>query len=197
MSVILITSSLFVLFLIGYACVTRQPVVTPHGTEWSFINEPRFYLYPMMVIQLLCFGLIFESNSSTYIKVLFLFLFIAEAIHGAYFTIKRSVFYKEVRIEVVTQNPTVNVIESILKPYKKEHQDIAFTSPHKDLRRLAQINNIPVIFFRADNSVLNSKSAITIIALEKKDSALFKNFTSQKIIEAKTVEPFLINIYRK
>jgi hypothetical protein len=197
LTVVLITSALFTLFLIGYASVTRQAVITPHGTEWSFMNEPRFYLYLMVLIQMLCFLIIFKSNAFSYIRVVLLLLFVFEALHGIYFTAKRGFSYKEVHHEVIRQNPPVEVVDSFIKLYQKKNPNFVFASPHKDLRRLAQINNIDVLFFKADNSLLNQSTGATIIALEKKDSLLFDRFNAGKIIQTKVIEPFIINVYNK
>ena len=161
---------------------------------FTFINTPRFYIFIMLIIQLSGFYLIFRFNSPPLLKIMFLSIFFLGGLHGVYFTVKQILRKDEVRQELKQKNPVVNLVYSYLKPFQNHEKTLLFTTPDNNLRRLAQINGIEVLYFSKKVSPQN-EIGLLAVALPETDSVLFKNYASLKLIKSDTIKPFILNFY--
>lgn len=194
--VCIITASLIV-FLLCLLTITLHSNEDLSKALWTFISSARFYLFIMLVIQLACFYFIFKSAAFPFLKLFIVFLFLIETSHGIYFTIKQLSGIKDVRRELLANNPISNIVYSVLIPYKKQNNGLFFTTPFHHVRRLAQINNIDVLFFTQDHfSVAEKNMTDLAVALPIKDAALFRNYSDLKLTRSDTVSQFIINFYK-
>ena len=190
-----IGTCLFILFSLCFiSTILKSSEEGLTRQTFTFVNTPRFYIFIMLIIQLSGFYVIFKSNSRLFLKIILLSIFFIGSLHGLYFTVKQILQKKEVRKELRRTNPVVNIIDSYLKPVQKKEKKFLFTTPDKNLRRLAQINDIEVLFF-SKKVPLPKEINVLSVALPETDSVLFKDYAALKLIKSDTIKPFILNFY--
>lgn len=164
---------------------------------WTFVSDPRFYLFPMLLVQLFFCSVVFQKKTAIWIKSsLLLFYFIGFA-HGIYFTVKQIITRPEVEQNLASSDPDFDAFHKFIDPITARYKNIKFASNNKTLRRLAQINNKEVLFFSNDSSfVLNQNNFPLLVAVEREDSTILLAFKPRSLFIEQETKRFLIKGFK-
>lgn len=186
-----LTTGLILLILVVMS-VRYEPVVHPGSDRpWSFVQDARSFLFPMVFLQAVLFFYIFRHPSANaQLRNFLLLLFLIESLHGGYFTIKRMLGAEELKQSIQQKTPIKQISNFLTGTQKQLGATIILSTPDPYLRRYALLNNIPVQIFNPCDS-LRTHSTPVLYATFETDSFQCSNVTARD-----TIRPYALTLVR-
>lgn len=191
-----IAVSLTILFMLVYMSLTNRVSYENFGSNWTYVQEPRSYLFIIVFLQVALFYLVFYSSAPAALKNFLLVLFIIECLHGFYFTTKQTInnsFNQQAR--------NSNAVEKTVSFLQNANASASFaylSTPDQHLRHFAHLHNVPIISFsRGACTTLNSSlEQPLIVVLYPGSSFKTDSCTARKtLVTTDTIPPFVIRLY--
>lgn len=185
-------TALLILLMLAAMSVRYEPVVHP-GSErpWSFVQDARSFLFPMVFLQTILFYSIFRHPSTNIqLRNFLLILFLIESLHGGYFTVKRMLGAEELKQSIQQKSPIKQISNFLTGTQKQLGATIILSTPDAHLRRYALLNNIPVQLFTPCDSLRTHTTPILYVTFEK-DSFPCTNVTARD-----TIKPYALTLVR-
>lgn len=179
-----------ILLMVFVMAVQYEPVVYAGSARgWSFVQDARSFLFPMVFLQAVLFYYIFRHPSaSPQLRNFLLLLFFIESLHGGYFTIKRVMGEQEVRQTIQQKTPIKKISNFITGTQKQLGATIILSTPDPYLRRYALLNNIRVQIFTPCDSLRNHSTPVLYATFET-DSFQCSNVTARD-----TIRPYALTL---
>jgi hypothetical protein len=181
-----------ILLMIFVMAVQYEPLVYAGSVKgWSFVQDARSYLFPMVFLQAVLFYYIFRHlSASPQLRNFLLLLFFIESLHGGYFTIKRVLGEQELKQTIQEKTPIKKISNFLTGTQKQLGATIILSTPDPYLRRYALLNNIPVQIFSPCDS-LRTHSTPILYATFETDSFQCSNVTARD-----TIRPYALTLIR-
>jgi hypothetical protein len=187
-----------ILFMVFFMTFSYKSFPRLTGS-WTYISETRFYLFIIILLQIVLFYVIFRSPVSATLKNFLLLLFLIECVHGLYFNIKQ-VINKEAVQHKIASGPIKKVTRFLQTTNKLTDQPLALSTPEMHLRYYVQMHSLPVIYYRSNscNTVNDRHEHPLLIVNFPKDSLPFKQcITDRMLITTDTISPYILRLYSK
>jgi hypothetical protein len=186
------TAGLILLMIFAMA-VQYKPVLYAGSVRgWSFVQDARSFLFPMVFLQAVLFYYIFRHPSaSLQLRNFLLLLFLIESLHGGYFTIKRVLGEQELKQSIQQKTPIKKISNFLTGTQKQLGATIILSTPDPYLRRYALLNNIPVQVFNPCDS-LTTHSTPVLYATFETDS--FQ--CTSGVVARDTIRPYALMLVR-
>jgi hypothetical protein len=157
-----------ILLMVFVMAVQYEPVVYAGSAKgWSFVQDARSFLFPMVFLQAVLFYYIFRHPSaSPQLRNFLLILFFIESLHGGYFTIKRMMGEQELRQTIQQKTPIKKITNFITGTQKQLGAAIILSTPDPYLRRYALLNNIRVQVFAPCDSLRTNSTPVLYATFE-------------------------------
>lgn len=181
-------------FMLLYMSVSYSKAnVSYTSPGWTYVQEPRSYLYIMVTLQILLFYLIFKSaiiNRS--VKNFLLLLFLIECTHGLYFSIKKIPLANRETIVSSTDN---EILRTYTEIQKNSSHHIALVTTNVVLRRYAQVFNVDVYAFpnKYTPSLKKDSTHYLSITYPSDSTILHRFFKNRNIIFLDSNQSFVVN----
>lgn len=192
--------SLAILFMLVYMSFTYKAITNSHtGSVWTYVAEERSYLFVVIFLQALFFYLIFKPEFSKGIQILLFFLFLAEVLHGIYFSIKQVRNRGEIQKEILTKSAVQKVTRTAVA-LQKEYtaHSIKLITNNQHLRWYSTLHGVDAyaysIYFNPRSLAGKSKTIYLFVqdqqSISKTTNGAFKG------AEDIRMEPFLIKVIK-
>jgi hypothetical protein len=187
----------FVVFMVMMMSLRYEPVV--HGgaaRPWSFVQDARSFLFPMLFLQATLFYYVFRHPSANRTLANFLLiLFVIESLHGGYFTAKRLVGAKELKQSIAEKTAIKQITNFIAATEKQFGSSMVLATPDAHLRRYALLKELPVQYYSTApcDSVLSHRSPILFVTYQSDSSTLPCH--PGGVITRDTIPPFSLTLY--
>lgn len=190
--VLLICTS--IIFMTTYMSIRFQEIhFTTLITQWTYVRNPRFFLFPMVMIQLFLVYLLSSTQLlKSWIRYLCITLIAMECLHGIYFSIKL------IAVEGNMGNRSSPVYKKIIEDYDQlkngAYPNLKMATTDLHLRWYASLQEIPVYITQQQAKPVSDTNSF-YLASHPVDSTLVKHLFLNKHIEKKdTTGSFLTMI---
>ncbi|RYZ26983.1 MAG: hypothetical protein EOO10_14045 [Chitinophagaceae bacterium] len=187
----LLIGAAFIMMAVTFFMSATQEaeVSTTSSYFWTFVTDARSFLLPILVIQLVLFLFIFRFKKLSVLRWIFLLLFLSEAAHGMYFSVK-EVTHRAGLQKTDQENRIVAMIQQ-----EREKADVKLITTDNSLRRFALVNNLSVFAFTNKPANLSwmRRGDIFIIATHEEDAGHLKIFPLQSLVPVDTVGSIILH----
>lgn len=190
--VLLICTS--IIFMTAYMSVRFQEIhFNVLSTQWTYVRNPRFFSFPMVIIQLILVYLLSSPQLlKSWIRYLFIVLIAMECLHGIYFSTKL------IAVEGSIGNRASPVYKKIIEDYNQlkigAYPNLKMATTDLHLRWYAGLQEIPVYVTQQQAKPVADTNSF-YLAAHPVDSNLVKNLFLNKHIEKRdTIGSFLTMI---
>ena len=179
-----------IVLIILSVSVARE--VTEQGGFWTYVEEPRYYGLPCVLIHLGVFVFYqnYQRSSSRYFKIIFFALIIfllPEFFRGVYFESRRIMNFKKEKyswqMELEVQKFADEIIKKALQKQPAENIIVAGSSTYIN-NRVSLYSHIPIlkdVYKINDLATLNTKKKVLILIILREDALPdFQRFISMK-----------------
>lgn len=181
-------------FMLSYMSIRYGTAYFSYVSKgWTYVQEARFFLYIMFVLQILLFYLIFKSGFlDRSVKNFLLLLFLIECTHGLYFSMKQ---FSHTTMETIANRRENEILRTYVQIQKRSSRHIALVTTNNTLRRYAQVFNIDVYAFpNMYSTSIKKDSTFYLSVVYPPDSPIVNHFFKHRnIIFLDSIQSFVVN----
>ncbi|HEV8285098.1 MAG TPA: hypothetical protein VGQ09_12360 [Chitinophagaceae bacterium] len=182
----------FVSFAVVFLLVVLSVIVAKTQDAdvfWTFIQEPRYYGLPAVLIQLIIFALLqYSDTASKIIKYLFYFFLLllsVEMFHGVFFDVKRIIKFNKEEYSWQSEDRFQKYAAHLIDQEQQKHstENTVVSGWYYLSHRISLFKHIPILYDVSkinDSSSLNAQKPVTLLVfLHKSDLPKFQSFLSE------------------
>lgn len=178
--------------LVVYLSLTYAPFSSRSSAgNWTYVEDARSFLVPMIAFQLLLFEFVFRSGATSFLRKAIFILFFLEFFHGVYFTAKQVS-----RIgQVESQNAgAIKQATAAALQLKKSDEKVSMVTTDNILRRYAMVNGLKAFAVTNEPFALRAGGRFLVVT-HLQDSAFRSAVAIQGQCQKDTISPFVLQYY--
>lgn len=192
LSLIVVSSSIVIsLFWMSSAYALTHPDKYSLNL-WTYAAEARFYLLPILVLQLFLLRTVFKAKRFKFIRGGILFFLLFEAIHGLYFDTKQTMNLATIKNKLQNKSP-VKKAASLALQLSQSNADFGLVTTDNFLRRYAELKNIKTYAISKAPVAISwaNKRSQFLVVTHPQDTSVLSPNTELQLNKADTVLPFV------
>lgn len=190
--ILLLTTSVMLIGFVVYLSLTYASFSSRYSAgNWTYVEDARSFLVPMIAFQLLLFAFVFRSGKPVFLRKAVFVLFLFESVHGVYFTIKQV---SRIGQAESRQAGAINQITVAALQLKKSDEKVSIVTTDNILRRYAMVKGLKA--YAVTNELSASRAGNRFLFVTHlQDSALRNAIAIQGQRQKDTISPFVLQYY--
>ena len=199
---IMLIISIAILGMLVYMSVSFKGVqYIGRDSLWTYVSEPRSYLFIIVFLQLLLFYLILKTNLNPLLKNFLFLLFVIECAHGLYFTIKQTSQKEMIQKQLVENSSNKNIVAyTNYLSEKNKGKEVRLITNDNHLHWYSLLHSIKSYTF-SNNTNCNafnfkSNSILVFATYEGHPFPAEKCMENYELMNLENLPPFIIKVYK-